>query len=389
MKNLKIVFLFILGAAFLTSCSDDDERFTGSPVGAMPIETVNATVSTDASFALPGQTIKFTVTLPADFRAIVTDTVTVEASTFTLGGSVRRGTVDVLPGQDSATGDITVGGGGGTFDMAFDLKLTAISLKKEVPGKHYLIASNTINIASGNSSVPAESDNKLQMILSWENLDKPNTVRVKVGRVGQTAIGLAGASGSRTINVAGSPYVATFATNLTTTASNFVTNYAATILANSGITVTSSESAILFNYSTATPPVITTTGTGLAGSTIYSVDTQVLPGTQPTISKSFFVRNEPRVNPNTGRIVVENGTSAYGAGDYLVQIGATSANDLAVSPTDLKYRIAIRFPDGHVEIFKGTYFGMSVAGGFKPVLSFTKTGTGDASQYTNFSNLNP
>ena len=181
MKNLKI-FLWFLVASVLFSCGNDDNKFTGSPIDTMAIETITGTVSTDTNFALLGQTINFTATLPQGFRDTVQDTVTVEASTLTLGGSLRRGTVDILPGHDSATGEITVGGGGGGFDLTFDLALTGIKLKKEVPGKHYLIKSNTITVASGNSSVPAENDSKLQIRVSWENLTNPNIIRAKVVR---------------------------------------------------------------------------------------------------------------------------------------------------------------------------------------------------------------
>lgn len=182
MKSIKILFSCLLAATFLASCVDDTEKFTGTPVGVMPIETLTGTVTTDTDFALLGQKINFTATLPEGFRNIVTDTVTVEATTITLGGSVRRATVDILPGENSKTGEISIGGGGGAFDLTADLKLTAMNLKSPVPGKHYLLDSNVITIASGNSSVPSERDDRLQIRVSWQNVSSPNNIRVKVQR---------------------------------------------------------------------------------------------------------------------------------------------------------------------------------------------------------------
>lgn len=191
-----------MGLSLFTSCDDNDDKFSGTPVGVMPIETIQATVSTNTDFALLGQTIKFTATLPSEFRNLtLQDTVTVEASTITLGGSLRKGTVDILPGDYSAEGEIVVGGGGGAFDLTFDLKLTAISLKHEIQGKHYLIDSNTLTIASGNSSVPAENDSRLQIRVTWQNLTAPNVIRSKIVRP----------SGTETfMNAEGSPITGRF-----------------------------------------------------------------------------------------------------------------------------------------------------------------------------------
>lgn len=304
MKKLKVLLFFMLGAAILVSCEDDDNKFTGSPVGVMPIETLTGTVSTDVDFVLPGQTIDFTATLPAGFRDIVKDTVTVEASTFTTGGGVRRASVDILPGDESATGEIVVGGGGGTFDLSCDLKLTAINLKKVVPGKHYLMTSNTVTINSGNSSVPAENDSRLQIRISWENKTNPNNLR---------------------------------------------------------------------------PKIVRTTG----------VETFFPNGIEPRIQKSYPIYNSPIINPVTGNPTPEGSNYSYLPGTYKLKLGVTTANDLVTSPVDMKYRIAIRFPDKHVEIYNGVYNNLSVSSGFIDILQFEKTGTGDSARYINFVNLNP
>lgn len=78
---------------------------------------------------------------------------------------------------------------------------------------------------------------------------------------------LTGTSGTANINIAGTDYLATFATNLTTTASNFVTTHAATILSAKGVTVTANLGVLTFTHTTASFPVITITNatTNLAG----------------------------------------------------------------------------------------------------------------------------
>jgi hypothetical protein len=302
MKKIKVISLILIGASLLASCSEG-ERVSGSPVGVIPIETVTGSVSTDANFALPGQVIKFTATLPAGFRNIVKDTVTIEASTFTTGGGIRRASVDILPGQESETGEITVGGGGGTFDLNCDLRLTAINLKKVVPGKHYLITSNTVSIASGNSSVPPENDSRLQIRVSWENKTAQNILRPKIVR--------------------------------TTGAENFF-------------------------------PA----------------------GVEPGFSKTYPISNSQLVNAN-GNPIAEGAQYSYLPGTYKVKLGVNSNSDLAVSPVDMKYRITIRFPNKDVQIINGVYNGLSGTSGYKDILQFTKVGTGSASQYTDFVNLNP
>lgn len=60
------------------------------------------------------------------------------------------------------------------------------------------------------------------------------------------ALTLTGTSGTANVNVNGTNYLATFNTNLTTTAANFVTAHAAAILADTGIVVTSAAAVIHF-----------------------------------------------------------------------------------------------------------------------------------------------
>lgn len=77
---------------------------------------------------------------------------------------------------------------------------------------------------------------------------------------------LTGTAGTATIAVNGVDYTATFATDLTTTAANFVTSHAATILAREhGIVVTSSTTTIIFTAGVAGRPQTIGTPTNVTG----------------------------------------------------------------------------------------------------------------------------
>lgn len=62
---------------------------------------------------------------------------------------------------------------------------------------------------------------------------------------------LTGTSGTANINIDGTNYLATFATSLTQTATNFVTTHAATIFANHGVRVAANGAVLRFGYSAA------------------------------------------------------------------------------------------------------------------------------------------
>lgn len=87
------------------------------------------------------------------------------------------------------------------------------------------------------------------------------------------ALTLTGTSGTANVNVAGTNYLATFATDLTTTAANFVTTHGATILAATGLTVTSAGAVITFTGAAEGFPAISIANatTNLAG-TLAAID---------------------------------------------------------------------------------------------------------------------
>ena len=80
-------------------------------------------------------------------------------------------------------------------------------------------------------------------------------------------ITLTGSSGTANVAVAGTNYLATYATSLTVTAANFVTAHAAAILTATGATVTSSGAVLTFTDATTGFPTLTITNatTNLAG----------------------------------------------------------------------------------------------------------------------------
>lgn len=84
---------------------------------------------------------------------------------------------------------------------------------------------------------------------------------------------LTGTSGTANIAVGGTNYLATFATDLTTTATNFVTAHAATILADKGVKVTAALGVLTFeNIGVALPTItITNATTNLAGTLAAAV----------------------------------------------------------------------------------------------------------------------
>lgn len=169
MKNLLFNGFFIVAFFSILSCEPKEERFTGSPENRLTFENVNAIVSTTNTFALPTQEIDFTATLPASFRSKVSGKVTIEATTTTISGSVRKASVDILPGQNSATGKILVGGGGGSFTSTYTLKLTAISLENPILGTQFTLDSNLLTIGFGPSSIPDEDGSRLLIRVIWEN----------------------------------------------------------------------------------------------------------------------------------------------------------------------------------------------------------------------------
>jgi len=120
------------------------------------------------------------------------------------------------------------------------------------------------------------------------------------------AVTLTGTSGTANVVVGGTNYLATFTTNLTTSAANFVTSHAATLLA-LGITVTANTGVLTFVAATATFPTITATNvSGDLGATIAAVSAGATTGS-PIVDLVSYVRGAMTVRVrNYGTAALNN-----------------------------------------------------------------------------------
>lgn len=195
-KYFVFSFIFVFSLVFL-SC-EDNERFSGSPIGNQEIITLDAVVSTSATFALTNQEIDFTVTLPRTFA----DTVKVEATSISNSGRRTRAYVDVLPNQLTASGKINAAGGG-IYNTSFNLFLSAIELFTVEQGKHYLIKSNSVQVNTGSTTIQDPDGRRLSIKLVWENLSSSNNLRFNIVRPGASDANVTSLSGGKThyINV--------------------------------------------------------------------------------------------------------------------------------------------------------------------------------------------
>lgn len=184
MKNLKNLLLFIPLLALFASC-EKGSIYTGSPVDNtnLQIVTLVGDISTPVASALTDQKIPFSFDLKRTFA----DTVRVEATTLSNGGRRRKAFVEVLPGQQVGTGEI-LAAGGDIFNSTFSLALTAIELYTVEPGKHYLMASNVVNINTGNTSIPTDDSSRMQIKLAWPNASSTtNRLKLIIDRPGAVA----------------------------------------------------------------------------------------------------------------------------------------------------------------------------------------------------------
>lgn len=117
---------------------------------------------------------------------------------------------------------------------------------------------------------------------------------------------LTGTSGTAAITVGGTNYLATFTTNLTTSANNFVTSHAAALLVR-GITVTADTGVLTFVAATATFPTIARTNlSGDLSGTIASVVAGATTGA-PLVDLVSYVRGAMTVRVrNYGTAALNN-----------------------------------------------------------------------------------
>jgi hypothetical protein len=438
-KNINLLLLLALYAIVVVGCTTND-KFSGSPEGNLDIVTIEATVSTTTEFALQDQKIPIEIDLHRTFS----DTVTVEASTLSKSGGRLKASIDVLPGHSTAIGEVPAVGGALYDNTTFDLYLSAIVLKKVETGKHYLITSNRIAIATGSTSIPDVDDSKLQMKVSWPTIyDTQNNLKLIIERPhaasastydsGPTASSPA-TPGNRIATVASTSGLAVGMNVIVGSGTGNFSNNSVVVSINSATTFTVNQNILTplsnatvlgvandyvssnaNNDTTVTPKnVITvpsttglypgmvvwvTSGTGAFKASTATTVASILSPTSFKISSSntIMLVNAtisavfPYAIPGydaAGKLhdILNDGSgntassSATPPGDYYLKI---SAINLINSGADLPYRITLRLPTGEVKLFlNGVYSNATIGGPIKPILKVTKTGIGSAASYS-------
>jgi hypothetical protein len=180
MKKIIITQIFVIVSVLFISCNTDD-KFTGSPVDNLEIISLKGVVSTPVTSALSGQEIDVKVELPVGKTFL--DTVVVEVSSYAKSGGRTKANVEIMPGQTSGVGKISAVGGS-IFNTTFDLKLTAINLQTVEEGKHYLISSDSVQIETGDSTVPGTNSKALIMRLVWPYPSITNNLKYNINKPG-------------------------------------------------------------------------------------------------------------------------------------------------------------------------------------------------------------
>lgn len=273
----------MVSLALLTviGCSTDD-KFSGSPVGNMQIETLVGTISTPAVNALTGQEIDFTASLPEGVT--FNDTTTIEVTTLRSDGGRIREYFDIMPGESTVTDKIEAVGGL-VFNTTFELSITAINLQTVVPGKHFLMTSNKVLVNTGSTSIPEVADDRLKIFVTWLNPRSNNKLRMSIDRP-----------------------------------------------------------------------------------------------TLPDVVVNAFSSGREHVIRNTG--TTNSAALSTAPGEYIFSIGGDGAGTLLSQPVDMPYRAILVFPDGKVEVYQGTYNGLTESSPLVPIFKVTKTENGSEVDYT-------
>lgn len=182
-KNSFVIFCSVALLAIF-GCSTD-EKFSGSPVGNLVLTTLTGSITATGPiinsevFALSGQKVEFTASLPEG--KTFTDTVTVEVTTLRSDGGRVRDYFDVMPGQSSFTGKIN-STGTVLFEGQVELFMSAIELQTVEPGIQYLMTSNRVSFKSGINSVGDPENDRLNISFVWEQPSPLNKVKVEIDR---------------------------------------------------------------------------------------------------------------------------------------------------------------------------------------------------------------
>lgn len=146
------------------------------------------------------------------------------------------------------------------------LKIIDMSLGHEqYPRRTYEISSATADTV----------DSVIRKLIAKINADSKGVVYARSNRISTVAV--TGTSGTANINIDGTNYLATFDTDVTTTADDFRVAHAATILAAHGLTVTDNAGTLTFtptsaNAANASLPTVTNVSGDLGGTVADPTD---------------------------------------------------------------------------------------------------------------------
>lgn len=432
MKKFITLFTLLTISLFLLNCTSD-EKVEGTVEGNnLEVVTLEGSIASDATFAITDQDVPVVITLPKSFA----DTVKVEVSSFSDTGRRRRTYIDVMPNQTTINDFATAAGGAdGVYSgSSCTFQLTGIALQTVELGKHYLIKSNVLNIATGDFSAPTANSSKLQIRLNWlypnsgdNNLNmvfKRPTSSVTGIIPGATSTGTSvNISSTSDLSVGMIVKVATgignFSSNTVITAINSATSFSvnrpilvalnnASIIgygndyidnsaSSVGTTINVSSTAGLYKGMV----LLVTGGTGKFA--LNAIVSEVLSATSFTVSNnpsvalsnatitaSFPDVLSPFSNGIRSHDITISGTSNLAgtssiSGDYVFKIAPVS---LLPSTVNLPYRLVIVKPNGEVEVFNGVYNNITLSSPLLDVLKINKTGDGESAVFT-ATNLNP
>ena len=175
MKISYKIFLLFASALLISSCEEDDV-FTGSPVGTnVQFETINGTVATTETSVVSGQSIPIMVTLERSFPVETN----VQVMAFIPSTNKRTLKTVVIPaGATSSDTDEKMNVPGAElsdlpFHLPLELSLVAITTGDEVlpvgfSGKQYTLTSPKVILDYGDSAIPVLNANRFIVRLDWE-----------------------------------------------------------------------------------------------------------------------------------------------------------------------------------------------------------------------------
>ena len=189
--------------------------------------------------------------------------------------------------------------------------MSRIRTIKQLTSKVTPVTANAYDAIVETVSLTDAADTEFQFVVNNSVIQNISAILISTEYPSLTGnssrvVTLTGTSGTANITVGGVDYLATFTTNLTTSANNFVTSHSAALLA-LGITVTANSGALTFVAATETFPTIARTNvSGDLSATIASVTAGATTGS-PIVDLVSYVRGAMTVRVrNYGTAALNN-----------------------------------------------------------------------------------